>query len=131
VIQFTAKYSDRLLGKSHSRKQRSRIRRCAKYEGLFLCRPRLLGWTRPLRSRHRLGHEVMMRRQIADGVGVRRVAGHQKGLTSAPAEIARLFRAAAAWLLHPVITAKVVESRRVEPGVLHAGIADIRKFKPG
>src|SRR6266478_2563616 len=58
----------------------------------------------------RLGHEMVVGRQIADRIRIGRIAGEEVGLAAAPAEIAGLLRAAPARLLHPAIAAKVIES---------------------
>ena len=56
-------------------------------------------------------YQMMMRRSIADRVGVRGIASEQIGLAAAAAEILRPLRAAAAGLLHPLLAAVVVECR--------------------
>src|SRR5690348_15186092 len=59
------------------------------------------------------GHQMMMRRQVADRIGVGGIARQQIGLAAAAAEVPLALRAAAAGLLHPVLAAKAVESGRV------------------
>src|SRR6202140_4795135 len=74
------------------------------------CRgPRLFG------PRHRLRHQMMVRRQIAHRVGIVGVTGQQVRLAAATAEVPGSFRTAATGLLHPRLAAKTVEGRRVIP----------------
>src|ERR1700691_4517662 len=76
---------------------------------------------------HGLGHEVMMRREIAHRVRIRRVTRQQVSLAAAAAEVAPALRAAAAGLLHPVLAAVAVECRRVVPDGGYARLAYARE----
>src|ERR1700761_7868473 len=69
----------------------------------------------------------MVRRQVAYGIGVGGVTGHHVSLAAAAPEIPGFLRAAAARLLHPTITPKVVETRRVTPDPFHRGVSNVWK----
>src|SRR6185437_4357744 len=77
----------------------------------------------PLGPHHRLGDEVMMGRELADRIGVGRVARQEVSLAATAAEVPPALRAAAAGLLHPALAAVAVESRRVVPDRADAGFA--------
>src|SRR5207342_220600 len=59
-----------------------------------------------------------------------RIAGKQVCLATAATEVLGLLRTAAARLLHPRITAKMVEAGRVEPDPLDTCLAHVRKLEP-
>src|SRR6185437_16360386 len=68
-----------------------------------------------LGASHGRGDEMVMGREVADGVGVGRISGQKIGLTSATAKVPSALRAAAAGFLHPVLPPVAVEGRRVIP----------------
>src|SRR4051812_35669160 len=72
---------------------------------------------------------MMMWRELANRIRIRRVAGEQVGLAAASAEISGLLRTAATRLLHPCFAAEVIEARRVEPDPLDACISYAGKFE--
>src|SRR6185437_12688209 len=76
---------------------------------------------------HGPGDEMMMRREIADRIGVGRIARQQIGLAPAAAKVPSALRAAAARFLHPGLTAVAVERRRVVPDRADARLPDARK----
>src|SRR5690349_14944256 len=59
----------------------------------------------------------MVWRQLADGIGLSRVAGDGKGLAPTSAEIDLAARTACAWLAHPPCAAESGESRRAFPDI--------------
>ena len=72
-----------------------------------------VGALKPLLDR--FGNEVVIRRQVAHGIGVRRIARQQVRLAAAAAEVLFLAVAARARLLHPAGAAVAVEAFAVEP----------------
>ncbi len=65
----------------------------------------------------------MMRTKGADGVHGRRIAGEEKRLASAAAEIQLLSRAGAARFRHPIIAAEAFEGSGVMPYPLEISFA--------
>ena len=57
----------------------------------------------------------VIRRQVANGIGLSRITGDCKGLAPASAVIDLATRTACAWLAHPSRPAEGAESRRAFP----------------
>src|SRR4030095_16879801 len=76
---------------------------------------RLLPCTPPVRMRHGLRDQVMVRREIANRICIGRIAREQVSLAATTAEVPALLGATAAGLLHPGVAAEVIETGRVVP----------------
>ncbi len=79
----------------------------------------------------RLVDKVVIGRQPANGIGRGGIAGEQKRLAAAAAEVDFPAIAEPAWFGHPVDAAKSLEHRRVKPDVVERGFTHVWKFKPG
>src|SRR5688572_22849872 len=77
------------------------------------------------------GHEPMMRRAMAGGIGEARVAQQRERLTSASAPVDLAALAAGAWLPHPAGAAERREGRRSQPDLRQAPVADVPEFETG
>src|SRR5262245_47167387 len=80
-------------------------------------------------ARDSFGYEMMVRREVADRIGVRRVSGEEVRLTATAAEVLRLLGTAPARLLHPGVAAKAIEAGRIEPDPLDARVRDVGEFE--
>ncbi len=63
------------------------------------------------------GNLLVMRCEMADRIGRKRIAGNRESLAAAAAEIDVAPRATSARLLHPVGATKGVKRRRIGPDV--------------
>src|SRR5690606_251048 len=85
---------------------------------------------RALRPLDRGRDEPVVRRELADGVRVRWIAGQQVRLAAAAAEVAGPLGAAAARLLHPSLAAEAIERVRVVPDLANPRGLHVRELEP-
>src|SRR4029453_7859077 len=71
-----------------------------------------------------------VRRERADGIGVRRAAGQGKSRAGAPAKVDGLPWTAATWLRHPFIATEGPERRRLFPDPGHCATTNTAEFQP-
>src|SRR5262249_460024 len=79
----------------------------------------------------KVGHQFMIGREMADRVGSAGIAGEQKSLVTAAAEVERTPRAARARLAHPATPAEGAEGRRLAPDIGQGVVAHRPKFEAG